>query len=176
MGIHLRKSTKNKTLSFSSESSEFSASGSRVRNQQTLNAKGLNAKGLNAKVTKQNADLRRQHQGGLHGHCVGIYGLLLFCAALHEDDIEELKKLWELSLITDNDNSDFEPDNLLHLADILDSSMPLEGSHAGGEFFQILEEDNLQSERRSVVFNFVCVQISYMYFQTTAARNMYPTG
>jgi len=63
MGISSRKSTKNKTLSFSSESSGFSASGGRVRSHQTLNAKGLNVK-----VTKQNAALHWQHEGGLHGH------------------------------------------------------------------------------------------------------------
>jgi len=63
MGVQSRKSTKNKTYSFSSESSGFSVSGSRVRSHQTLNAKGLNAK-----VAKQNAVLRWQHEGGLRGH------------------------------------------------------------------------------------------------------------
>jgi len=61
MGIQTRKSTKNKTLVFSSQSSAFSASGSRVRSHQTLNAKGLNEK-----VAQQNATLRKKRQGWLH--------------------------------------------------------------------------------------------------------------
>ena len=87
---------------------------------------------------------------------------LFFYVALHEDEIAELRKSWALpSIIEDTqnlDDSDSELDNLLHIADVLDGSVPLEGSHAGGEFFQILEEDNLWSERRSVAFvyfNFV---------------------
>ena len=38
-------------------------------------------------------------------------------------------------------------DNLLHIADVLDGKTPLDASHAGGEFFQILEDD-LQWERK----------------------------
>jgi hypothetical protein len=52
--------------------------------------------------------------------------------------------------------SDVDDDNLLHIADVLDGSVPLQSSHAGGEFFQILEEDNLQYERRLMAF--FCLQ------------------
>ena len=51
-----------------------------------------------------------------------------------------------------HNDSDIEDDNLLHIADVLDGSVLLQSSNAGGEFFQILEDDNLQYERRLVAF------------------------
>jgi len=54
-----------------------------------------------------------------------------------------------------HNDSDIEDDNLLHIADVLDGSVLLQSSNAGGEFFQILEDDNLQYERRLVAFFFL---------------------
>ena len=159
MGIQSRKSTKHKTLAFSTESSSFSSSGGRVRSQQTLNAKGLNDK-----VTKQNAIARRKREGGLPGYLFMLYVNLhlIVALALDEDEITELRKSWELP----GQNSDLEPDNLLHMADVLDGSVPFDGSHAGGEFLQILKEDNQQSERRSVAFiAFDIVENSHIFRQ-----------
>jgi hypothetical protein len=65
---------------------------------------------------------------------------------LDEQEIEALKKAMEFELpSTTQDNRDLvtagPEDNLLHIADILDGKTPLYASHAGGEFFQILEDD-----------------------------------
>jgi len=125
-----------------------------VCSQQTLSATGLHYK-----LTLQKAASRRKLQGAF----CNLYNnpLLIepFYLALHEDEIAELRKSWELpSSMLDNPihhgDSDIKDDNLLHIGDVLDGSVLLQSSNAGGEFFQILEDDNLQYERRLVALFF----------------------
>ena len=72
---------------------------------------------------------------------------------LDEEEIEAMKQAmaFELPSATQDDDRDLmtagPEDNLLHIADVLDGKTPLHASHAGGEFFQILEDD-LQWERK----------------------------
>jgi hypothetical protein len=71
---------------------------------------------------------------------------------LDEEEIVAMKKAMAFELpSTTQDDRDFvtasPEDNLLHIADVLDGKTLLDASHAGGEFFQILEDD-LQWERK----------------------------
>ena len=71
---------------------------------------------------------------------------------LDEEEIIAIKKAmaFELPSSTQDDRdlvTNGPEDNLLHIADVLDGKTLLDASHAGGEFFQILEDD-LQWERK----------------------------
>ena len=78
--------------------------------------------------------------------------ICLVLSALDEEEILAIKKAmaFELPSTAEDDRdlvTECPEDNLLHIADVLDGKTPLDASHAGGEFFQILEDD-LQWERK----------------------------
>ena len=78
--------------------------------------------------------------------------MFLALSVLDKEEIIALKKAMAFELpSTTQDNCDFvtagPEDNLLHIADVLDGRTPLNFSHAGGEFFEILEDD-LQWEQK----------------------------
>jgi hypothetical protein len=84
-----------------------------------------------------------------HHLILGTELIFLDLSVLDEDEIVAIKKAmaFELPSTTQDDRDLVTEDNLLHIADVLDGKTPLDASHAGGEFFQILEDD-LQWEQK----------------------------
>ena len=81
-----------------------------------------------------------------HHLILGTELIFLALSVLDEEEIVAIKKAMAFELpSTTQDDRDLvtigSDDNLLHIADVLDGKTPLDASHAGGEFFQILEDD-----------------------------------